>query len=212
MVSKIKELYNVSIMKLIAFFVLLSFSISATAALSDPIDAEIEELADSIDDKKAASESAGNDILRFKETLDKLVGEYQKEYAKLQEIENAVAHKERELNSVVEQQIYYQKLLDKINVFTYRDGDIYFFEVVLGTRSFTDLITRLDYLVKLNQRQADVLQSTKRLRELVKEGRDELKAEKEDQRRTITALEMKQGEIQRVLVRQQELIGRRCRA
>lgn len=194
-------------MRLIALFVLLSFSFSSTAALSAPIDTEIEELSDSISDKKSASESARDNIVRFKEALDKLVAEYQEEYAKLQEIENAVARKERELNGAVKQQIYYQKLLDELNVFTYRDGDAYFFEVVLGTRSFRDLITRLGYLVKLNERQADILQSTKRLRDLVRERRDELNIEKDGQRRTISALELKQSEIQRLLVLQQELIG-----
>ncbi len=207
MVSKIKEFHNASIIKLIVVFVLLAMSITPTAVLSAPIDAEIEGLEDSISDKQAASESAGDDVLKFKEALDTLVADYQEEYAMLQEIENAVAHKERELNSVIEQQIYYQNLLDELNVFTYRDGDIYFFEVVLGTRSFSDLISRLDYLFKLNERQADILHSTKRLRELVTQGRDELRAEKEDQRRTIAALELKQSEIQTLLARQQELIG-----
>ncbi len=207
MVSKISRTYNASMMKIVAFLVLLSFSIPTTVILAAPVDNEIEEISDSIEDKKTASETAQDNIVKFREALDKLVAEYQEEYANLQEIENAVAHSERELNSLVEQQIYYQGLLDELSVFTYRDGDIYFFEVVLGTRSFTDLITRLDFLVKLNRRQAGVLQSTKRLRALVKERRDELKAKKEDQRRLISALELKQSEIQRLLVVQQELIG-----
>ena len=194
-------------MKLIVYLVLLSFSFPATAALSAPIDTEIEEITDSIDDKQAASESARDDIVKLKEALDELVAEYQEEYAELQEIEVAVTHKESELSNVVEQQLYYQKLLDDLNVFTYRDGDTYFVEVVLGTRSFTDLINRLDYLVKFSQRQADVLQSAKRLRMLIKKRRDELKTEKEGQRLTIEALGLKQREIQRLLARQQELIG-----
>ncbi len=176
-------------------------------ALAAPSEENTQGIDKSISDKKAASETARGDMDNFQDALAALITEYQEEYSLLQEKEDAVARKERELNSLVEQQIYYQRLLDQLNVFTYRDGDIYFFEVVLGTRSFKDLLTRLEYLVKLNQRQADILRSTKRLKDLVRDHRDTLRDEKEQQRRVLTALESKQVEIQNLLERQQELIG-----
>ena len=44
MVSKIKELYNASMMKLIVIFVFLGMAITPATVLSAPIDAEIEGL------------------------------------------------------------------------------------------------------------------------------------------------------------------------
>lgn len=178
-----------------------------TAGIAANLDKQILELDSQINKNKAQSVVIQGQLDGLKTGLDKLVGEYQQAYGKLQEIEDAIAKKERELNSATEQQVFYQKILNKLSVFTYRDGDIYFFEVVLGTKSFKDLIVRLDYLVKLSQRQAEILSAAKRLREVVATGRDQLATEKAQQKELVSSLQSKQEDIYRLLSEQQAMLN-----
>jgi murein DD-endopeptidase MepM/ murein hydrolase activator NlpD len=207
MVSKIVNLKPGSATKLIALIVLFVMVLPASIALSAPTNNEVDQITDSITEKKLESDSVKNDIGDLESDLDSIVAEYQKAYSKLQELDDAVAKKQRELNSLVEQQIYYQKILDQLNIFTYRDGDTYFLEVVLGTRSFKDLLVRFNYLVKLNQRQADIIKSTKRLKCAVEEKRDKLAAEKARQQEMVLDLQKKQAGIDQLLLKKQQLIN-----
>lgn len=156
-----------------------------------------------INQKKDQVKSAQEQLQTLQTDLDKLVLDYQGASVKLQEIDTAIASKQRELNSANEQQIFYQKILNKITVFTYRDGDVHFLEVVLGTRSFKDLLVRVDYLNTLSRRQASILKAAKRLRTGVEEKRDALAAEKAQQREVVAGIQGKHDEIARLLAAQQ---------
>jgi len=171
------------------------------------VDGQIKQIDSQIDQKKQQVESAQGQLETLKTGLDGLVREYQEAYVKLQEIDAAIADKQRELNSANEQQLFYQKILNKLSVFAYRDGDVYFLQVVLGTRSFKDLIVRVDYLAKLSQRQASILRATKRLRGVVQEKRDALAAEKTRQRDVVAGIQGKQDEIGRLLAEQQVMLN-----
>ncbi len=181
--------------------------LSPALALSAPVDYQIKQIDSQINQKKQEVESTQGRLGNLKTDLDSLIKEYQEAYFKLQEIDEKIAKKQRELNSAVEQQLFYQKILNKLSVFAYRDGDIYFLEVVLGTRSFKDLIVRVDYLNKLSHRQAEVLQASKRLRKVVQANRDVLALEKNRQRELVSAIQTKQDEISRLLAEEQAMLN-----
>lgn len=170
------------------------------------IDKQIQQIDNQIEQKNEQVESAKTQLESLSTTLDASVKEYQEANLKLQEIDAAVEAKQRELNSASEQQLFYQKILNKLSVFTYRDGDIYFLEVVLGTRSFKDLVTRVDYLSKLNHRQAYILKAAKNLRKSIQKKQDALDTEKARQRSVVSSIQGKQDEINRLLAEEQATI------
>lgn len=175
-------------------------------ALSVPVDDQITKIDSEIDTKKEQATSTKDNLDTLKPDLEATIEEYQIAYAKLQEIDESIAKKQRELNSATEQQIFYQKILNKLSVFAYRDGDVHFVEVILGTRSFKDLIVRVDYLNKLTQRQAQILFASKRLRQVIKENRDQLEVEKAQQKDLVASVQTKQEQISSLLTQQQTLL------
>ncbi|MDP1809119.1 MAG: peptidoglycan DD-metalloendopeptidase family protein [Actinomycetota bacterium] len=167
------------------------------------VDTQTKQINSQIDQKKAQIKSVKDQLQTLQTDLDGVVRDYQGAYLKLQEVDSAIASKQRELNSANEQQIFYQNILNKLSVFAYRDGDVYFLEVVLGTRSFKDLLVRVDYLATLSHRQASILKAAKSLRGVVQEKRDSLAAEKTRQREVVAGIQGKQDDISRLLAEQQ---------
>lgn len=196
---------NVSTKFFSAFLVCCLF-VSVSGASAAPIDAEISGIDKTIDEKRDAAQSALVKADELKLQLEAMITEYHKAYADLQSLEVDVATKERELKSVIEQEAHYQKLLDQLSVFTYRNQDTYMLNVFLGTKTFKDFVVRFDYLVKFNERQADILGSTKKLRRGVTKRRDELGVEKNRRLQIVEELGVKQDEINELLQEQQRSI------
>jgi murein DD-endopeptidase MepM/ murein hydrolase activator NlpD len=186
--------------------VLVASLVLPAAALSAPLDREIDLIDNRISEKQADTEKSQSRLEALSDELDELVADYQEADGKLEEINDAVTKAQRELNSATEQQIFYQELFNELSVFAYRNGDVYFLEVVLGTRSFKDLIVRLDYLTKLSQRQAEVLNTAKLLRKTVRDRRRALARQKARQTELVAALQAKQDSIYGLLEQQQAMI------
>ena len=171
-----------------------------------PIQDEIDEIGEAIEQTNQDSESAQNEADSLAGELARVLAEYQASYARLQEIDEAVIAQAVELKKAVEQQERYQIILDRLNVLAYRDGNVYFVEVVLGTRTFKDLLVRLDFLAKLNNRQARTLGDAKALKKKTEKRRDKLAEQKKEQKRVVALVEVKQANIDRLLFEQQALI------
>jgi murein DD-endopeptidase MepM/ murein hydrolase activator NlpD len=185
---------------------LISALLLPAAGISATLDQGINEIDDRIRAKQADTEKSQGRLEALSGELDQLVADYQEAEGKLEEINAAVAKTQRELNSATEQQIFYQDLYNELSVFAYRNGDVYFLEVVLGTRSFKDLIVRLDYLTKMSQRQGEVLTTAKLLRKTVRERRRQLAKQKSEQQELVAASRAQQENIYSLLEQQQALI------
>lgn len=168
--------------------------------------AELGQISSQINNKQLAIENSENRLNELKSQLETVVKDYQNVYNDLQKLEEKIAKKQKQINSVVQQQLYYQKVLNQLTVFAYRDSDVFIVEVLLGSRSFHDFLLRSDYLNKLNQRQAQVLKAAKQLRAVIEKKNNELKKQKEKQRKLLFSLQSKQDEITRLLTAEQNLL------
>ncbi len=189
------------ILSLVMMLILPAIGVSVT------IDDQLKNIDSEIDAKKERKKTTKEQLETIETDLEAIVQEYQEGYIKLQGIDDDIAKKQRELNSATEQQIFYQKIVNKLTVLAYRDGDVYFLEVILGTRSFKDLIVRVDYLTKLTKRQSQILDSSRRLRQVIKSKRDQLRSDKQEQKNLVEAVQMKQNDISQLLAQQQNLLN-----
>ncbi len=188
------------ILSLVMMLILPAIGVSVT------IDDQLKNIDSEIDTKKEREKTANEQIETIETDLETSIQEYQDASAKLQGIDDDIAKKQRELNSATEQLIFYQEIVNKLSVLAYRDGDVYFLEVILGTRSFKDLIVRVDYLTKLTKRQSQILDASRRLRQVIKSNRDQLQSDKQEQKSLVAAVQMKQEAISQLLTQQQNLL------
>lgn len=191
--------------RLIALFIAIAMLSPALAAADNP-GQQINELSGQIDAKKQEAQTVQSQLDALKASLDQAVQEYQTVYGQLAQTDDAIATTQKELNSATEQQLYYQKLLDRISVVAYRDGDVHLIEVLLGTKSFKDFLIRLDYIAKISRREAQILMSAKRLRQLIQERREQLDRQKQEQKELLAAVQARQAEITSNLSQQQTLL------
>lgn len=167
---------------------------------------EINKISAEIKTKKAALQDSSSKLEELKFQLEAVVNDYQLAYNKLQKLQQKIAKKQKQLNSVIEQQLYYQKVFNRLSVFAYRDSETFILDVLLGSRTFADFLVRADYLNKLNQRQAQVLKASKQLRKIIEKKRDDLNKQKDKQRQMLFALQTKQDELARLLTAEQNLL------
>lgn len=167
---------------------------------------QINRLGSEIDAKKEAANQTKTELEGLSANLNQIISEYQAAFNELTAVEEALAKNQQELNSAIEQQSYYQEILNERAVFAYRNGDVYLLEIFLGTKDFQDFLVRLDFLIKISQRDAQVLTAAKRLKQEIEERRRTLEEQKEEQKKLVTALQTKQASLNELLAQQQTLL------
>lgn len=168
--------------------------------------ADVGELDESITDKKATSDSTRAQIDDLQAQLDTSTGEYQNAYSQLAQVEQEVNKNQRLLNSALEQQSFYQQVLNNRSVSAYRNRNIPVIDVVLGSKSFADFITRLRFMGEISDRDARVLTAAKHLKTDIEERRDDLVTQKQRRRDALALVANKQREIQQLMTTQQALL------
>lgn len=89
----------------------------------------------------------------------------------------------------------------------YRSGPVDMLEVLLGTTSFGDFITRIDWLGRIGRNDAETLQSVKDARARVEQVKKTLERREEEQTLLRAEAKVKQGEIEDAVERQQSYVA-----
>ena len=168
--------------------------------------AGVNEIDKSITDKTTASSSTRAQIDDLQKQLDTSTAEYQNAYSQLSQVEQSVSKNQRLLNSALEQQSFYQQVLNNRSVIAYRNRNIPVIDVVLGSKSFADFITRLRFMGEISERDARVLTAAKHLKGDIEQRRDRLVTQKQRRRDALALVANKQQAIQQLMTTQQALL------
>lgn len=199
----IRSLFAVKFIALTVLAMLIVPGLAAGASLQQQID----NVETEINSKKDQQTDAQTKADALNKQLEEIVAKYQVSYSELATTESEIAKNQRELNSAIEQQAYYQKILNKRSVFAYRYGNVYILEILMETRDFQDFISRLDFLSKISARDAQVLRAAKKLRIEIKDTREALEKQKSRQAELVNILANNKDEMSKTLASQQELVN-----
>ncbi|HEX21119.1 MAG TPA: hypothetical protein ENH19_00520 [Actinobacteria bacterium] len=176
--------------------------LAAGASLQQQID-NVDSQINSKKNQQSETKTKSEDLNK---RLEEIITKYQASYSELATTESEIAKNQRELNSAIGQQAYYQKILNKRSVFAYRYGNVYILEILLQTTDFQDFISRLDFLSKISTRDAQVLRAAKRLKTEIKDKRNKLDKQKLHQAELVNLLANNKDEMSKTLAGQQELL------
>lgn len=190
--------------KLVALLLCALLSLSPLVTVASA--AAVGDIDKSITDKKTASSSTSAQIDDLQTRLDASTAEYQNAYSQLAKVEQDVNKNQRLLNSALEQQSFYQSVLNKRSVIAYRNRNIPVIDVVLGSKSFADFITRLRFMGEISERDARVLTAAKHLKSDIEQRRDRLASQKQRRRDALALVANKQQQIQQLMTTQQALL------
>lgn len=88
----------------------------------------------------------------------------------------------------------------------YRSGPVELLEVLLGTTSFQDFLTRMDWLGRIGRNDAEILQSVKEARARVDQVRKTLERREEEQAALRAESKIKQAEVAAAVSRQKTYV------
>ncbi|MDI6689837.1 MAG: NlpC/P60 family protein [Actinomycetota bacterium] len=89
----------------------------------------------------------------------------------------------------------------------YKHGDYDVLEILLNTKSFTDLLVRLRFLIIIGQQDADILAKLRRQKEKIRKIKMELEALKQEQLQVRLQLEAKKTEIENKLAEREQYLA-----
>ncbi len=174
----------------------LSPVFSAFAAPSTP---EIEQ-------KKNEAAAAQVEFLELAAQLELRTEEYYAITAALQETRDSVEKIRAELTLADQELTQKTSRLQDRAAQMYRSGPVDLLEVLLGTTSFQDFITRMDWLGRIGRNDAEILQSVKDARERVEQARKTLERREEEQATLRAEAKIKQAEVEAAVSRQKSYV------
>ena len=179
-----KRLYKLS--KLIGVLLLSIFAItlSTTAFALDlddlkqqkkALEAQMSNIKDNLVKVQKEQKDVATQLAEIEQELKKAQNELAIAEAKLKETEEKLAKTEKELKAAEEQ---VEKQEDDLCVrmrTLYKTGPVDYIEVILGSNSFSDFLTRLETIKRVIEADKLLLAEFKKQKDLVKQKRDELK-------------------------------------
>lgn len=176
-------------------------------AFGGSLQQQINDVGSQIDSKKQLQNQTQTQADTLNKQLQDVVVQYQSAYSELSQTETDITKNQRRLSSAIEQQSYYQVILNNRSVSAYRYGNIYYLEVLMDTKDFQDFLVRLDFLAKVSERDAQVLAASKTLKNEIASDRNLLEKQKSSQRVLVNLMANKQDEMNKTLASQQQLLN-----
>ncbi|WP_241080961.1 murein hydrolase activator EnvC family protein [Natranaerofaba carboxydovora] len=205
----------------LVFWILI---LSLTFLLALPISAEnnndeiekIREELDSLEDRKGGLEHELDEAEQEKNTTRDRLMQTQQELetaeAELRSIENDIDATEEEIEIITEKLKETEEELDEKETFlaerlkaSYQNGNVSYLEVLFEADSFIDLLSRLNYINKIVDKDVELIEEVEEQRDIVQAQKDELEeqenelqtllADAESQKETIEAREIEQRRL-----------------
>lgn len=156
----------------------LTFPSSAVAKSATELKAELERV-------KAQTREAGR--------------AFDRAYWRLDETEVRIAKTDKKMKATYKALRKARKRLGKATASMYRRGDFSFIEYVMTASSFQDFVTRMDYMRRVGEADAEVVAETKALREKLNAERAELAKEQKNGEQALAGLRAERDQLQRQL-------------
>ena len=177
---------------------------------------EIEQELDSLEDRKGGLEQELDEAEQEKNTTRDRLMQTQQELeaaeAELRSIESDIEATEEEIEIITEELKETEEELDEKETFlaerlkaSYQNGNVSYLEVLFEADSFIDLLSRINYINKIVDKDVELIEEVEEQRDIVQAQKDELEeqenelqtllAEAESQKETIEAREIEQRRL-----------------
>ncbi len=163
--------------------------------------------ASSLEDKKREASDIENQIAQIDSELSNIVQEYERTYAQLTEINMAIQANLVKLDTINKELSECKGILSNRVNSIYRCGNMEFISVILGAKDFQDFLLRLDYLRKICEEDARVLEKVERLKKEAEERDSELAENKTRQRVVLNKIDADKDRIEKALKQKKELLS-----
>lgn len=165
-----------------------------TGAAQGPAGAQTPE----IEGKQAEVEQAQARIQATLEDLSKAQAVYNESQTKLARVEEDIAGNERDLEETGEELDAAKAKLSERSVGSYKSGGVMYLDVLLSVRSFSDLSSKGQFVLKVLERDQDAIEKI-----------EEIEARLADQRKDLEARKERQAEISARMREEQAVIDER---
>lgn len=161
----------------------------------------------SISSKKDEAKRIKSQIDSLKKGLSKTTQEYEDAYQKYSIITTEIQKTEENLRINQLKLEKNQRKLNKRLTDIYLNGSLNIFDVIFGSKDFTEFLNRLDYLKKIGAQDKDVLNKNKKLKKEFQENKAILAEQKSKQKKVVNQLYAKQNKIEESLAKEQKLLS-----
>lgn len=160
-----------------------------------------------IEAKKADAESAQSQLDELQAQLELRTEEYGAITAELQITREEIARTRLDLEAADKELKRAIGLLENRAEGIYRFGNIEILDVLLGTTSFQDFLTRVDWLRRVNNSDAEIVAGVKVAREKVQRAEEALERREAEQILLRDQAKIKKGEMEQAVSVQAEYLG-----
>ena len=143
-----------------------------------------------------SAEQLSAQLERLKRDTKEAGEDWDKAYWRLDEVEEKVEKTDKKIAKTKKELSAARGLLGVHACAIYRRNQISSLEVVVGSASFEDLVTRLDLMRRIGQSDAQAVAEVKRVQAKLKKERAELSEEKRDAKKALTALKAERDKLQ----------------
>lgn len=160
-----------------------------------------------IEQKQAEAEQVQAQIEQINEHLEQIVEQYNVIGIKLAETEKAINETRNRLQIAQINLLRSQQILNNRLRSIYKHGQLDFLVVLIATRSFSDFLTRLDWLIRIGEQDAKILQEVRENKISVEKLEAKLDLERQAQVTLKKELESKRQQIESQLEERQTFLA-----
>mgnify|MGYP001113423486 CR=1 FL=1 len=152
-----------------------------------------------INEKQAEMKKIQEELETLDKELEIIVEEYNLARVELQETQQKLRDTRIRLSHAVNKLEGQKKTLNRRASNIYKNGEVAFFEVLLNTRNFNDLLVRIDFLRRVGEQDADLVYKFHRNKENIETIEAELEKLHSEQVRNKEKTEAKKKDIERLI-------------
>lgn len=150
----------------------------------------------SLDEKRALALQVLADVDKLATETEMLIEDFNRAQESLSNIDMELITAQQNFDESNKKFLYRQRLFKSRIKAMYRDGGVNFFEVILSTKSFTDFITRMQFLSLIAQTDSDLAEKLMKERAKLRSIRDRLEQLRQEKVDTLQDLQVKRVEIE----------------
>lgn len=199
--------------------------VSATGALEESIKEKKDAIAKAQQERKKLQSDLSNvkamvrELEKSKNSLSEYVKELDEQLAsvekKIQELKALIAEKEEEIEktkkeleeAIIVEETQYEEMKTRIR-FMYEKGEQFYFDMVLGASSFSDMLNKAEYIEAISSYDQRKLEEYRLTRELIEVCKAELEEEEAVLREAKTAVEKEQANLETLIsTKEKEIVN-----
>ncbi len=158
-------------------------------------------------EKQAEAQRVENEISILDQALEMVIEEHNATEEGLKDTDAKLKSAEFDFKDAQQRYDTQKQVFDGRLQSLYRSGDFSELEIILGSRSITDLLKRITFLQKMADRDASILAQVGSERDQIEQVQSSLASLKVQQQQLQQELKAKQSEIQSQLVKRQRILA-----